>query len=75
MMNHPTSALAGGMSASDRAAEYGVSTAVVEAGRWGGTCVNVGCVPKVRYAPKHAVRVHSTNMLASCGRPAAEAHV
>ncbi len=36
----------GGLAASQRAAEYGASTAVIEAGRLGGTCVNVGCVPK-----------------------------
>ncbi len=36
----------GGLAASQRAAEYGVRVAVVEGGRLGGTCVNVGCVPK-----------------------------
>ncbi len=36
----------GGLAASKRAAEYGAKTAVIEAGRLGGTCVNVGCVPK-----------------------------
>ncbi len=36
----------GGISAAHRAAGYGIKTAVVEGGRWGGTCVNVGCVPK-----------------------------
>ncbi len=36
----------GGLAAAQRAAEYGASVAVVEAGRLGGTCVNVGCVPK-----------------------------
>jgi glutathione reductase (NADPH) len=36
----------GGLSAAERAAEYGAKTAVIELGRLGGTCVNVGCVPK-----------------------------
>ncbi len=36
----------GGLAAAQRAAEYGAKTAVVESGRLGGTCVNVGCVPK-----------------------------
>jgi glutathione reductase (NADPH) len=36
----------GGLAAAQRAAEYGARTALVESGRLGGTCVNVGCVPK-----------------------------
>jgi len=36
----------GGLSAAERAAEYGARCAVIESGRLGGTCVNVGCVPK-----------------------------
>ncbi|HET7307583.1 MAG TPA: glutathione-disulfide reductase [Gammaproteobacteria bacterium] len=36
----------GGLAAAQRAAEYGARAAVIEAGRLGGTCVNVGCVPK-----------------------------
>jgi glutathione reductase (NADPH) len=36
----------GGLAATKRAAEYGAKTAVIESGRLGGTCVNVGCVPK-----------------------------
>lgn len=36
----------GGLAAAQRAAEYGARAAVVERGRLGGTCVNVGCVPK-----------------------------
>lgn len=34
------------MGAGRRAAMYGASVAIVEAGPLGGTCVNVGCVPK-----------------------------
>lgn len=36
----------GGIATARRAAEYGARVALVEAGRLGGTCVNVGCVPK-----------------------------
>lgn len=36
----------GGLACSQRAAEYGARALVIEAGRLGGTCVNVGCVPK-----------------------------
>jgi glutathione reductase (NADPH) len=36
----------GGLASVQRAAEYGAKTAVIESGRLGGTCVNVGCVPK-----------------------------
>ncbi len=36
----------GGIANARRAAQYGARVAVVEHGRLGGTCVNVGCVPK-----------------------------
>jgi glutathione reductase (NADPH) len=36
----------GGIAMANRAASYGAKVALVEAGRLGGTCVNVGCVPK-----------------------------
>jgi glutathione reductase (NADPH) len=36
----------GGLSVVERAASYGQKCAVVEHGKMGGTCVNVGCVPK-----------------------------
>lgn len=36
----------GGLSVVERASEYGAKTAVIESGELGGTCVNVGCVPK-----------------------------
>jgi len=36
----------GGLACAQRAAEYGAKSAVIESGRLGGTCVNVGCVPK-----------------------------
>ena len=36
----------GGIASARRAAQYGARVAVIEQGRLGGTCVNVGCVPK-----------------------------
>jgi len=36
----------GGIASARRAAEYGAKVAIFEAGAIGGTCVNVGCVPK-----------------------------
>jgi glutathione reductase (NADPH) len=36
----------GGLACARRAAAYGARAVVVESGRLGGTCVNVGCVPK-----------------------------
>jgi glutathione reductase (NADPH) len=36
----------GGLAAAQRAAEYGARAAVADYGPLGGTCVNVGCVPK-----------------------------
>ena len=36
----------GGLATAQRAAEYGARGVVFEGGRLGGTCVNVGCVPK-----------------------------
>jgi len=36
----------GGLACAQRAAEYGARVALVEPGRLGGTCVNVGCIPK-----------------------------
>jgi glutathione reductase (NADPH) len=36
----------GGLACAQRAAEYGAKAVVIESHRLGGTCVNVGCVPK-----------------------------
>ncbi|KAF2745766.1 glutathione reductase-like protein [Sporormia fimetaria CBS 119925] len=36
----------GGIASARRAAKYGAKVIAVESGRMGGTCVNVGCVPK-----------------------------
>ena len=46
----------GGLAHAQRAAEYGASAAVIEYGPLGGTCVNVGCVPKkiMWYAAEHS---------------------
>ena len=36
----------GGLACAQRAAEYGAKAVIIESARLGGTCVNVGCVPK-----------------------------
>ena len=36
----------GGLSAAERAAQYGKKCAIIESQKVGGTCVNIGCVPK-----------------------------
>jgi len=36
----------GGLATAQRAAEHGARVVLVESGRLGGTCVNLGCVPK-----------------------------
>ena len=50
----------GGLAHAQRAAEYGAKAAVVESGPLGGTCVNVGCVPKklMWYTAHHAHLAH-----------------
>ncbi len=50
----------GGLAHAQRAAEYGASVAAVEYKPLGGTCVNVGCVPKkvMWYAAHHAHQMH-----------------
>ena len=46
----------GGLAHARRAAKYGVNVALIENGPLGGTCVNVGCVPKkvMWYSASHA---------------------
>ena len=63
----------GGIAAARRAAEHGARTALIEAHRLGGTCVNVGCVPKkvmwntahvaevIRQAPDYGFSVANDN--------------
>ncbi len=50
----------GGIAHARRAAEYGARVAVVESGPLGGTCVNVGCVPKkvMWYTASHMHQLH-----------------
>lgn len=50
----------GGLAHAQRAAEYGANAAVAEYGPLGGTCVNVGCVPKkvMWYAAHQAHQLH-----------------
>ncbi|MEL7025430.1 MAG: glutathione-disulfide reductase [Pseudomonadota bacterium] len=50
----------GGLAHAQRAVEYGARVMVVESGRLGGTCVNVGCVPKkvMWYAANVAENAH-----------------
>lgn len=50
----------GGLAHAQRAAEYGARAAVIEPGPLGGTCVNVGCVPKklMWYTAHHAHQLH-----------------
>ncbi len=46
----------GGLAHAQRAADFGAKAAVIEYGPLGGTCVNVGCVPKkvMWYTAQHA---------------------
>jgi glutathione reductase (NADPH) len=50
----------GGIASANRAARYGKTCALVEAGAMGGTCVNVGCVPKkvMWYAAQISDAIH-----------------
>ena len=53
----------GGLAAAQRAADYGAKVALVESHRLGGTCVNVGCVPKkvMWYAADLAEGLHDAS--------------
>ena len=50
----------GGIASINRAAQYGKKCAIIEANLIGGTCVNVGCVPKkvMWYAAQIADAIH-----------------
>lgn len=50
----------GGIASVNRAASYGKKCAIIEASALGGTCVNVGCVPKkiMWYASQIAEAIH-----------------
>lgn len=56
----------GGLAHAQRAAEHGATAAVIENGPLGGTCVNVGCVPKkvMWYSASHA---HSARLAKDYG--------
>ncbi len=56
----------GGLAHAQRAAEHGATATVVEHGPLGGTCVNVGCVPKkiMWYSASHA---HNVRLAADYG--------
>ncbi len=56
----------GGLAAAQRAAEYGASVAVFEPNPLGGTCVNVGCVPK-KVMWSTAALAHSLSAAADYG--------
>lgn len=51
----------GGIATAEKAASYGKSVAVIEMSKAGGTCVNLGCVPKkiMWYAGQLADSLHS----------------
>ena len=53
----------GGIASANRAARLGKKAAVIEAKHIGGTCVNVGCVPKkaMWYAGQIADALHYAN--------------
>ena len=46
----------GGVATANRAGSYGAKVALIEMGRLGGTCVNVGCVPEEDHVDRRAVR-------------------
>ena len=62
----------GGIATARRAAEYGAKVAVIENARLGGTCVNVGCVPKKLfwYAANTAEALENARIFGFAGIPA-----
>ena len=50
----------GGLAHAQRATEYGAKAAVIESGPLGGTCVNVGCVPKKSCGTRRIMRTCSS---------------
>ena len=51
----------GGLAAAKRSAEYGKKVCIIEHNAWGGTCVNVGCVPKkIMYNASHIQEIINT---------------
>jgi glutathione reductase (NADPH) len=48
----------GGLAAAKRSAEYGAKVCIIEQNEWGGTCVDVGCVPrKVMFNAAHVQEI------------------
>ena len=65
----------GGMACARRAAKYGAKVALVEKGALGGTCVNLGCVPKkmtYNAANLYSSLLHDT--LGYCIRPSSSSN-
>ena len=62
----------GGLACAQRAAEHGARVALAEPGPLGGTCVNVGCVPKkIMYHAAdlaHGIPMHATTASTSRSR-------
>ena len=56
----------GGAAAALRASELGLKVAIVEKGKLGGTCVNVGCVP-TKYLLKVSEEVSDVRLMSSRG--------
>ena len=62
----------GGVSFAKRCAGYGAKVCIVENKRFGGTCVNVGCVPKkIMYTAAHVNETireaHNFGFVTICG--------
>lgn len=53
----------GGISVVERAVSYGAKCLVIEKGVVGGTCVNVGCVPKKLCGTPHMSQIRFTMLL------------
>ena len=58
------------MRASRVSAVYGAKVAIAESGLFGGTCVNVGCIPKKLFSTRRISARISRIAQASAGRPA-----
>ena len=58
----------GGVRAARKSAEFGARVAVVEEAALGGTCVNVGCIPKKLYvyASEYAAPLSFVSLLSLC---------
>ena len=72
----PSEEVAGGIATMNRAGEHGAKAAVIEEKKLGGTCVNLGCVPKKimwygaqiaesihKYGPDYGFTILGTNLI------------